>query len=91
MLSSRRELDRGQESWVLPISVSYLLCALEGVPASHDPCLSVPIGTMRGWSQILSKDMLIPWISAVQRLKRLAKGSWPGESLLREECPISEP
>ena len=42
---------------------------------------------MRGWSQTLSKDILIPWISAVQRL---AKGSWPGGKLAERRVPISE-
>ena len=42
---------------------------------------------MRGWSQTLSKDILIPWISAVQRLD---KGSWPGGKLAERRAPISE-
>ena len=91
LLHSRRKLGQGPECLgFYPSQSLNLLCALEQCPASHSPCLSVPIGTMRGWSQTISKDTPIPWISAVQRLKRPAKGSWPHAKLAERRVHISE-
>lgn len=77
-LHSSRNLGQGPESLgSRPSPMSNLLRALEQVPASRSPFLSFPIGTRRGRSSVISKDMPFPRTSAVQRPQRRAKGSQP--------------
>lgn len=89
-LHSGRDLGQGRTSLAFqcPLLLSLAVCPGQ-VPASHEPFLSFPIDK-GGWSQAIPKDSPTPCISAVRRLKRPAKGSWPDGKLTERRASTLE-